>query len=99
MRWKPIDTRTPPKIIEWFFIVVSAPLWAPLVTGAWLYHQYRKRVPPPSAHWHPWFAWRPVRAWTDDGDAAVWLETIERRRFFSTLDYRIPEAMERRRAA
>ena len=25
--------------------------------------------------WHPWFAWRPVRA----GRAVVWLEWVERR--------------------
>jgi hypothetical protein len=96
MRWNPMDTRTPPKILEWFFIIVSAPTWGPLVLGAWLYQEYRERVPRPSDHWHKWFAWRPVRAWATEGDRTVWLETIERRRFYSSLDYRIPDAPDAR---
>jgi hypothetical protein len=91
MRWTPIDARTPPKILEWILIGITSPVWAPLVGLLWLQSEYRKRVPPPSDRWHPWFAWRPVRVWSPSGgEASVWLENIERRRFFNTIDYRLP---------
>lgn len=89
MRWKPMDTRTIPQALEWLLMAILFPVWGPLIAGIWLHEQYRRYVPRPSADWHRWFAWRPVRVWwRDSGDAVVWLETIERRRFYNTMHYR-----------
>ena len=91
-----MDTRTPPKILEFIMMVIMAPVLGPLIAGLWLHDQYRRHFPRPSDHWHRWFAWRPVRVWTPDVDASVWLETIERRRFYGSMDYRLPAAADRR---
>lgn len=51
--------------------------------------------PNPPTDWHRWFAWRPVFADYDGGEALVWLEVVERKyappsfSMFHLWDYRL----------
>jgi hypothetical protein len=41
----------------------------------------------PSWYWRPWFAWHFVDV---DGRGTIWLEWVERRRWYSNTLYRMP---------
>jgi len=71
---------SPLLLVTVILVGVLAPfMWLSINLERWL---------APSAEWHPWFAWRPVRIngriWEDDGPL-IWWERIERRR--SATDY------------
>lgn len=86
MRWKPLEDRKLPRPVQFALAVPMLVVLAPLMAAIWLDDQFQKRFGP-KAEWTPWFAWRPVR--TDHGfGEAVWLETIERRAWYSRTIYR-----------
>ena len=93
MRWSAPSERTQ--------LVIASPILVPVViaavpfvvamagalaVGDWWARRQKYDV------WHSWFAWRPVRFDYDpEYGRWAWLETIERRRFFSgCVSYRPP---------
>lgn len=86
MRWKPLEGRDMPRPVQFVITVPVLIILSPLMAAVWLDDQFHKHFGP-KAEWSPWFAWRPVR--TDHGfGEAVWLETIERRAWYSRTIYR-----------
>jgi hypothetical protein len=90
MRWVPLHYRSPHPLSGlwmWPLIAALSPVWAPLAALWWLENQ-RCKLMGPTAEWRPWFAWHPITIPFED-QAAVWLEWVERRTYYSRTEYRL----------
>jgi len=72
--------------------LIAIPFVLPIVAVCWIESKLQKRFGSKKS-WAPWYAWRPVKAETEEfgDDRWVWLETIDRRRFYDRTLYRLPQ--------
>lgn len=100
MRWKSWSPPDNPRwYIEWPILIITVPLWAPLVAALFLtvvISDWLERTFGPKKKWSRWFAWRPVRIDEGFGDY-VWLENIERCKHpvFQKTVYRLTALIEK----
>lgn len=84
MRWKSMNDRQLPNWVGYPIVVLTFPVWGFLIAIIWL-EDVKRRVMGPSSEWRPWFAWHPVYSW--DAHKTVWLEWVERRIYWNTVEY------------
>lgn len=66
-------------VLGWVAIIITAPIWAPVIGLAWVIDKLDRLLDPP--RWHRVFALWPVECdpWPDDGFSGwVWLEPVWR---------------------
>lgn len=70
-------------------LVLTSPVWGVLIAALWLSDKLSPRIPS-GDHWAAWFAWHPVTL--DHGfGKTVWLEVVERQRWYGRTIYRSSE--------